>query len=227
VLCKRCYDQFCRCGTLERTKNEPLAESERRCTYDGCRSPRDSSQYIQIHGRSGAGGRDWSALAGSVLCRSCYVQFSKTGSLERMKNGPLAGSERRCSYLGCKNPNESGQFIQIDGASEAGGRDWTELAGSVLCQACYSCYVRRGTLERYVPGSEPTPSTSAAPAVSSRKRRTRRDDEIVQKPPAASKSSRSSGGKKKNKVDVKVKEQAQEAYDGLLVLSSVLDQFTD
>ena len=66
--------------------------------------------------------QDWSELAGSVLCRSCYVQYSKTGTLERIKQGPLAKSAKRCCYDGCKTPTESRQFLRIEGASQAGGQ---------------------------------------------------------------------------------------------------------
>ena len=61
---------------------------------------------------------------------------------------PLAGSHRRCSYEGCAKPNDSRRFHQIDGRSEAGGQDWTELAGAVLCNACYLRFSRTGRLER-------------------------------------------------------------------------------
>jgi hypothetical protein len=66
--------------------------------------------------------QDWSKLAGSVLCRSCYVQYSKTGTLDRIKQGPLAKSAKRCCYDGCKSPTESRQFLRIEGASQAGGQ---------------------------------------------------------------------------------------------------------
>ena len=60
----------------------------------------------------------------------------------------MGKKEKRCSYEGCKSPHNSSRFIQIDGRSEAGGQDWTELAGAVLCHACYKQYSTHGTLER-------------------------------------------------------------------------------
>ena len=150
VLCKRCYGQFCKRGRLERIKNEPLAGSARRCTYMGCKNPTESRQFVQIDGASTAGGRDWSPLAGSVLCNSCRLQYRAKGTLERTQHQhkPLADIARRCTYAGCPKPLESGQFIQIDGKSEAGGQNWTELSGSVLCRLCYDRFLRRGTLSR-------------------------------------------------------------------------------
>ena len=154
VLCHACYDQFKRKGTLERTvhKHAPLAASARRCTYEGCRNPTNSSQFYQIDEHTKAGGQDWRELAGSVLCNACYTQFSLTGTLERTVHRlePLAESARRCSYEGCRNPTKGKQFYQIDGHKQAGGQDWRELAGSVLCCACYGCFMKKGTLERIV-----------------------------------------------------------------------------
>jgi len=150
VLCATCYDQFLKRGTLERTRyqHKPLAKTARRCSYEGCRDPDDSKMFYQIDGGNKAGGQDWTELAGSVLCKRCYGQFCKRGRLERIKNEPLADSARRCTYVGCKNPTESRQFVQIDGASTAGGRDWSPLAGSVLCNSCRLQYRAKGTLFR-------------------------------------------------------------------------------
>lgn len=61
------------------------------------------------------------------------------------------GVKRRCTYIGCDRPEESSHFYQIEvGRTSGGGQDWTSLAGSVLCNACYLRYARRGTLERPV-----------------------------------------------------------------------------
>ena len=40
---------------------------------------------------------------------------------------------KRCTYGGCDKPDESIRFYRIEAASTAGGQDWTELSGSVLC----------------------------------------------------------------------------------------------
>eukprot|EP00284_Hemiselmis_tepida_P018317 CAMPEP_0174922144 /NCGR_PEP_ID=MMETSP1355-20121228/5661_1 /TAXON_ID=464990 /ORGANISM="Hemiselmis tepida, Strain CCMP443" /LENGTH=260 /DNA_ID=CAMNT_0016167707 /DNA_START=113 /DNA_END=892 /DNA_ORIENTATION=- len=53
---------------------------------------------------------------------------------------------KRCMYTGCERPTESSQFYLIDGESEAGGQDWSGIAGSVLCNACYQRFLKRGTL---------------------------------------------------------------------------------
>jgi hypothetical protein len=154
VLCDACYTQFMKRGTLERTvhKHAPLAASDRRCSYEGCRNPTKGSRFYQVDEHTKAGGQDWRELAGSVLCRACYQQFKLRGTLERTvhKHERLAASDRRCSYEGCRNPTKSSKFYQIDEHTKAGGRDWRELAGSVLCDTCYSRFLKRGTLERTV-----------------------------------------------------------------------------
>ena len=48
VLCHACYISFLRRGTLERAHNKPLTGSARRCTYEHCDSPADSSCFHQI-----------------------------------------------------------------------------------------------------------------------------------------------------------------------------------
>ena len=135
----------------------PLAASARRCSYEGCKSPTKGRQFHQIDEHTNAGGRDWRELAGSVLCHTCYDQFSKAGTLERTRQArePLAGSARRCSYEGCRNPTKGSQFHQIDEHSKAGGQDWRELAGSVLCHTCYHQFRKRGTLEKTRQAREP------------------------------------------------------------------------
>ena len=139
---------------MERTLHHhaPLTGSARRCSYEGCRNPTNSKQFYQIDENTKAGGQDWSELAGSVLCHTCYDKFSKRGTLERTRHQhePLAASARRCSYEGCKNPTEGSRFYQVDEHTKAGGQDWRELAGSVLCITCYHQFKKRGTLERTV-----------------------------------------------------------------------------
>jgi hypothetical protein len=164
VLCLVCHKQFSKRGTLERNRHchAPLVGSARRCTYEGCRNPTKSRQFYQIDEDSEAGGRDWRELAGSVLCHSCYKQFLKRGTLERTEHNhePLAASARRCSYEGCKSPTEGKWFYQIDENKKTGGRDWRELAGSVLCHSCYNQFKRRGTLERTVQRHEPVAASA-------------------------------------------------------------------
>jgi hypothetical protein len=266
MLCRSCYVQYSAKGSLERTMKEPLPASAKRCSYEGCKRSHENSRFYQIDGATKAGGRDWSELSGSVLCFICYNQFRKRGRLERTANEPLVGSARRCSYAGCKSPTESSRFNQIDGASIAGGQDWSELAGTVLCDACYLQYMKRGTLERTRSGQGRGESAfaSSIPPRSSKKRK-RQSDEAGQLH-AATRSSRSSSKRKPVQKEVEgeavVKEeemkeekgkeeeeeeeeemkndeedarkerkedneeQAQQAYDGLFVLSSVLEKLT-
>ena len=173
--------------------SESASESARRCSYEGCkRRPDQSSQFYRIEGGSEAGGQDWTELAGSVLCHTCYTRFRKRGTLERSKPEPLAGSARRCSYEGCKRPEESSQFLRIGGGSKAGGQDWTELAGAVLCDACYVQYFKRGRLER----NRGSGRTCASSAQSSSKSKKACKTDIEQQPVASGSSSSSSSSTK-------------------------------
>jgi hypothetical protein len=169
VLCHTCYDQFRKRGRLERTQNEPLSGSARRCTYEGCKRPQESKQFYQIDGGSKAGGQDWTQLAGSVLCTACYLQYMTRGTLERTQNKHLAASARRCGYEGCKRPGDSSRFYQIDGGSEAGGQDWSTLGGKVLCDMCYQQFRTKGTLVRTIERAER--AFNPASRASSRKRK--------------------------------------------------------
>ena len=198
VLCDACHSHFQSRGTLHRMvqHSEPLDPSARRCSYEGCKNPEESSKFYQIDGAKRAGGQvsfidgrlqeyyaytqihrcivnllriihpriscqeliqgpfsqDWSSLADRVLCAACYTHFRNRGTLERnvqyVAHEPLAASKQRCSYEGCRRPEESHKFHQIDAGSEAGGRNWAELAGRVLCDACYNQFRSHGTLER-------------------------------------------------------------------------------
>jgi hypothetical protein len=151
VLCSMCYQRFKTQGTLERAKNKPLAVSARRCTYYArCERPEESRDFYQISEGSTSGGQDWSSLAGSVLCDTCYLRFKRSGTLEKSYNKQLAASARRCTYASCKRPEESCNFYQISEGSTSGGQDWSSLAGSVLCDTGYSRFKRSGTLERSV-----------------------------------------------------------------------------
>jgi hypothetical protein len=62
--------------------------------------------------------------------------------------GEMSAQKKRCTYGGCERPEESCKFVQIREGSTLGGQDWSSLAGSVLCGACYERFKRSGTLER-------------------------------------------------------------------------------
>ena len=179
---------------------------KKECSFVGCKSPHNSRQFYQIDGRSEAGGQDWTELAGAVLCHSCYMRFSTRGRLERTRNEPLCGSARRCSYEGCKSPHNSSKFIQIDGRSEAGGQDWTELGRAVLCNACYNQFFQRGTLERTAHRGE----SLSAPARQGKKRKASHEDIEDQRDVDSSSSSSSSGKKPRKKKQEQEKKEEQE-----------------
>jgi hypothetical protein len=120
----------------------------KKCSYAQCDSPADGSRYLTIEAGKSAGGKDWSALVGQTLCMACYSRYRDRGTLERRKNKPLPDSTKRCTYELCDSPNEAGKFFRIEEGKTSGGKDWSSLVGSVLCQACYSRYRQRGTLAR-------------------------------------------------------------------------------
>jgi hypothetical protein len=97
VLCQACYTRFYRRGTLERAKfqSKPLTGSARRCTYDHCDDPTNSSKFYQIEEGKTAGGQDWSSVVGSVLCSACYNRFRKRGTLEPSTALTSARSKRQ------------------------------------------------------------------------------------------------------------------------------------
>jgi hypothetical protein len=111
----------------------------------------------------------------------------------------------RCSYEGCKNPTKSSRFYQIDEHKKAGGRDWRELAGSVLCMACYGQFLKTGTLERTV---HRVVSVSAS-ARRCRKRKASQSD-IEQHPATSSSSSSSSRSSKRTRSEQQEEEKEEE-----------------
>jgi hypothetical protein len=97
---------------------------EPQCSYEGCKRPRESSQFFRIEEGNNAGQQDWTRLVGRVLCFSCYLQFQTRGTLERTRHRqepPAASSARSGSYEGCSIPLViSGQPSQIgDGEEKA------------------------------------------------------------------------------------------------------------
>jgi hypothetical protein len=59
-----------------------------------------------------------------------------------------AGEPKRCWYAHCIKPEGSQRYYTIHAQCTAGGRDWGDLVGQVLCVTCYKQYGLRGTLER-------------------------------------------------------------------------------
>lgn len=177
VLCQACYGQFCRKGSLERTQNKPLSASERRCTYEHCDDPAKGTTFLQIGKGRTSGGKDWSPVAGMVLCKACYLRFERKGKLERTVNKPLAKTSRHCTYEHCDRPGQSNNFYQIQKGRTSGGKDWSPIVGMVLCEACYCRFKDRGTLIR-------CESRPLRPAHPSKKQKTASADGPGQKEPA-------------------------------------------
>lgn len=148
VLCNACYKRFKHNGTLERSRNKPLAACARRCTNPDCDRPGESRQFLEIGEDTTAGGQNWSSLVGSVLCISCYGMFSRRGTLDRVYKKQHTECAQRCSYSGCGKPDESSHFYCVEEGTTAGGKDWSLLVGSVLCAVCYNRFRCTGTLER-------------------------------------------------------------------------------
>lgn len=149
VLCLACYKRYKNRGTLERSAKRLLSQSARRCTYGNCDMPEQSSNFYLIEEGKNSGGQDWSSLTGSVLCHACYARFMNRGTLERSSyKRTLDPSERHCTYAECERPLESNQFFTIYEGKSSGGRDWSSLKGSILCNACYKRFLSRGTLDK-------------------------------------------------------------------------------
>jgi len=148
TLCHACYERYKRRGTFERARNRQLPLSSRKCTYEHCDFPRKGRNFFQIEEGMTSGEQDWSPVVGHVLCKTCYNRFLRRGTLERAMNRPLEESAKQCTYEHCDNPTKSHSFYQIDFGTAAGGQDWSELAGRVLCKACYLRFSKRGTLQR-------------------------------------------------------------------------------
>ena len=64
-----------------------------------------------------------------------------------MVRGGASAPKKHCTNPGCAKPDESTMFVQVDGSSSSGGKDWSSLAGSTLCQACFTFFKRNGTLK--------------------------------------------------------------------------------
>jgi hypothetical protein len=123
-----------------------LGGSPRRCTYEHCERPDDSSHYHRIEQVCIAGGQDWTSLVGNILCHSCYRRYKARGTLARLKC--LDESERHCTYNLCDRPDVSTRFYRIEPGRRSGGQNWDTIIGEVLCQSCYSRFHSRGTLAR-------------------------------------------------------------------------------
>mmetsp|Transcript_614 Transcript_614/g.1381 ORF Transcript_614/g.1381 Transcript_614/m.1381 type:complete len:473 (+) Transcript_614:203-1621(+) len=78
-----------------------------------------------------------SAVPGSVLA----------GAKESFKLAQARGRQR-CSYSLCRQQNSSTRFHVITASTNAGGRDWTDLAGQTLCSCCFQQFRNKGTLVR-------------------------------------------------------------------------------
>ena len=131
TLCNACYVRFKERGTLERKRNTPLPHGSKSCSYEACMRPKHSRRFVQVDAKTTAGGRDWGALVGKVLCDACYTRFKDTGSLGKL----------RPQYLGREPKGEGGIFQRGDhrlgetgwqrGPARAGGEvDAERCAGS-------------------------------------------------------------------------------------------------
>jgi hypothetical protein len=85
TLCNACYVRFKERGTLERKRNTPLPPGSKSCSYEACMRPKHSRRFVQVGAKTTAGGKDWGALVGKVLCDACYTRFKDTGSLGRLR----------------------------------------------------------------------------------------------------------------------------------------------
>jgi len=115
VLCQSCYERYKNSGSLQRTRPKPLPPNLRRCTYEKCLRPEESSRFYQIQERGTAGGQDWSPVACSVLCKSCYSRYERQGTLERQKprKPSSKGKLPRANTSALKESGAGGAFTAV------------------------------------------------------------------------------------------------------------------
>jgi len=124
VLCHACYCQYLKRGTLERTKNKPIAASKRRCTLIGCTRPDYGSSFYQIEPNKTAGGWDWSRLTGNVLCSACYQRYLRSGTLKNMvrpaSHSEILAMEGRSSSPSASSSSSSSSSSRVIGRGGGG-----------------------------------------------------------------------------------------------------------
>lgn len=158
--------------------------SGKRCSYAKCENPDGSNQFYVIDSSRTSGGQDWTPLDGQTICNACYCRYKRNGTLERAMNKPLPKDERTCSYANCRKKDDGSHFYEIVEGQTAGGQDWSKLAGSVLCNACYLRYWKWGSLERYLGRkNNPGETNKQKPAVGPEGERVRRATRAVAQEP--------------------------------------------
>jgi hypothetical protein len=154
VVCYNCYTHFRQTGTLERKLARIHDDEEKRCCYDKCQKPTGGKRFHKIDNNCQAGGQNWSALIGKVLCKTCYTHFSQNGTLERKHIRIVNDEDKKCFYDKCQNPTANQRFHKIDRNCHAGNQDWKNLVGRILCKTCYTHFRKTGSLERKRVGRE-------------------------------------------------------------------------
>jgi len=69
----------------------------RRCSYEHCLHPDNSSYFYTVAKDTVSGGQDWTALAGMTLCQSCYSRYRTYGDLRSRRNRSNAVAAQRKS----------------------------------------------------------------------------------------------------------------------------------
>lgn len=171
VLCEACYGQYKKRGTLERGGTKASLDPKRkRCTYEGCDKPDESSHFYLIEAGKTAGNRDWSPLVGQVLCHTCYCRWKNRGTFDRVLNRPVDPKLRSCSWKGCEKPAESKSYAKIEPGKTTGGQDWTPLVRTLHFAffLCHPSTPKRGAIvplpsqrSRTAPPSPARPPPSA------------------------------------------------------------------
>jgi hypothetical protein len=145
-------------GAKQRGKSiHDIPVEERQCCYEKCKNPKESRKFFLISADMKSGGRDWTPLAGKLLCNACHSQYRIHGSLERdythkkphdPKRSHIPDEEKQCCYDKCLTPRDSKKYYKIESDCNAGGHDWSSLYGKVVCYNCYTHFRQTGTLER-------------------------------------------------------------------------------
>ncbi|KAJ1478920.1 hypothetical protein T484DRAFT_1960154 [Baffinella frigidus] len=132
-------------------------KEELKCDFEFCPCRKSAKEFTVVREETLAGGdeRDWSAVVGQTLCKSCWGYFARTGGLVRQPRAAPAGSQAwgkvgPCAFTFCPLRESASEFTVVMDCTRAGGagRDWTRDVGKTFCKGCFECFARTGRMVR-------------------------------------------------------------------------------
>ena len=167
ILCNTCYCRFKNKGTLKR--DAPLSRpwhDDGKCSNEASRGQIRQKRKKWSEGKASASSSRLDCLgqageqamhqtAGQQESRGTQGNVQEQGmhqTAHQQESAPLSISTnlQRCSYAKCTEPEASVCFHHIRVGATAGGRDWSTLAGSMLCNPCYVRFMTSGVLGKVV-----------------------------------------------------------------------------